>query len=626
MAVLGALVATAAGLLLVALLVPAAAARLAPFLWQDLVFFTTMVRSSLRCHRRLRRRPAVTLLDVFRQHARSRPRQPLLRFQDDIYTFEDMDRASNRAAWALSRRLGLRSGGTVAVFLPNEPAYVWTWLALAKLGCAMACLNCNVRGRALRHALEAAHATLVLASPELREAVEEVLPDLQRDGVRVFYLSQVSPTPGVEALLGAIEAAPDEPPPAWHRAGVTADSKAMYIYTSGTTGLPKAAVITEMKLMMVASLARICGLRADDVMYTTLPLYHSAGLLVGVGGCLDIGATCVLRSKFSASQFWADCRRYNVTVIQYVGELMRYLCNTPQRPDDREHGVRMALGNGLRAEVWKEFLRRFGPVAVWEFYGATEGNAGFINYTGKVGAVGRANRFLQLFAPFELIRYNVEQDEPVRDERGLCVPVRAGETGLLVVKITKNTPFHGYAGDSQKTEKKILRDVLAKGDAFFNSGDLLVMDSQRFIYFQDRVGDTFRWKGENVATTEVEATLALVSFIQEVNVYGVAVPGCEGRCGMAAVSLKAGAAFDGDELFAFTRDTLPAYAAPRFVRIQDSLEITGTFKQCKNNLVREGFDPAAVRDRLFFRDDARGSYVPLTPETFAAIRDMKLSL
>ncbi|XP_056366126.1 long-chain fatty acid transport protein 5 [Oenanthe melanoleuca] len=622
MAVLAALAAAAAGLLLALLLLP----QLAPFLWQDLAFFATMARSSLRCRRRLAGRPAVTLLDVFGQHARRRPRHALLRFQEQLYTFEDMDRASNRAAWALWRRLGLRAGSTVAVLLPNQPAYVWTWLALAKLGCAMACLNCNVRGRALRHALDAAQATLLLAGPELREAVEEVLPDLRRDGIRVFYLSAASPTPGVEALLGAIEAAPDEPLPARHRAGVTGDSKAMYIYTSGTTGLPKAAVITELKLMMVASLARICGVRDSDVVYTTLPLYHSAGLLVGVGGCLDVGATCVLRSKFSASQFWADCRRYNVTVIQYVGELMRYLCNTPQRPDDREHGVRMALGNGMRAEVWKEFLRRFGPVAVCEFYGATEGNAGFINYTGKVGSVGRANRFIQLFAPFELIRYNVEQDEPVRDERGLCIPVPPGETGLLVVKITKNTPFHGYAGDAQKTEKKILRDVLAKGDAYFNSGDLLMMDSQRFMYFQDRVGDTFRWKGENVATTEVEATLALVSFIQEVNVYGVAVPGCEGRCGMAAVCLKAGATFDGDKLYAYTRDTLPAYAAPRFIRIQDSLEITGTFKQCKNNLVKEGFDPGAVRDRLFFRDDARCSYVPLTPQIFAAIRDMKLSL
>ncbi|XP_039571655.1 very long-chain acyl-CoA synthetase-like [Passer montanus] len=570
MAVLPALVALLAVLLV---LVPLAAARWVPFLREDLAFFATMARSSLRCRRRLAGRPATTLLDVFRQHARLRPRRPLLLFQDEVYTFEDVERRSNRAAWALWRRLGLRGGRTVAVFLPNEPAYLWTWLALAKLGCPMACLNCNVRGRALRHALEAAEATVLLASPELREAVEEVLPELRRAGVAVFYMSAASPTPGVEALLPAIEAAPEEPPPAEHRAGVTASSRAMYIYTSGTTG-----------------------------------------------------ATCVLRSKFSASQFWPDCRRYNVSVIQYVGELMRYLCNTPQRADDREHGVRMALGNGLRAEVWKEFLRRFGPVAVWEFYGATEGNAGFINYTGKVGAVGRANRFIKLFAPFELIRYNVEQDEPVRDERGLCIPTKPGETGLLVMKITKNTPFHGYAGDSQKTEKKILRDVLAKGDAFFNSGDLLMMDSQRFIYFQDRVGDTFRWKGENVATTEVEATLGLVSFIQEVNVYGVAVPGCEGRCGMAAVRLKDGATFDGDKLYAFTQDTLPAYAAPRFIRIQEALEITGTFKQCKSNLVKEGFDPGLVRDRLFLRDAARRSYVPLSAAAFQDIQRGRIAL
>ncbi|XP_010079841.1 PREDICTED: very long-chain acyl-CoA synthetase-like, partial [Pterocles gutturalis] len=332
--------------------------------------------------------------------------------------------------------------------------------------------------------------------------------------------------------------------------------------------LPKAAVITEKKVMMVALLGRLCGLRPDDVVYTTLPLYHSAGLLIGVGGCFEVGATCVLRAKFSASQFWDDCRRYNVSVIQYVGELMRYLCNTPKRPNDREHGVRMALGNGLRAEVWKEFLQRFGPINIWEFYGATEGNAGFVNYTGKIGAVGRANVFLKALAPFELIKYNVEEDEPVRDERGLCIPVRPGETGLLVIKITKNTPFHGYAGDSKKTERKILRDVLVKGDAFFNSGDLLMIDHERFVYFQDRVGDTFRWKGENVATTEVEATLVMVNFIQEVNVYGVAVPGCEGRCGMAAIRLKTGTSFDGENLYTFTRDTLPSYAAPRFVRVQ----------------------------------------------------------
>ncbi|KAM6184276.1 long-chain fatty acid transport protein 5 [Sarcoramphus papa] len=625
MPVAGAVTAAVAGLVLLVLLVPAAA-RLVPFFWADLVAFAGLVWSSVRCRWRLNRRPPVTLLDVFQEHARRRPRWPLLRFQDEVYTYEDVERRSNQAARLFSRHLGLQPGRNVAVFLPNEPTYVWTWLALAKLGCSMACLNCNVRGRALQHALAAAQATLVLASPELQAAVEEVLPALQRDGIRVFYLSSTSPTPGVEALLPAIEAASDEPLPAHHRAGITANSKAICIYTSGTTGLPKAAVITEMKLMMVANLGRLCGLRPDDVIYTTLPLYHSAGLLIGVGGCFEVGATCVLRAKFSASQFWDDCRRYNVSVIQYVGELMRYLCNTPKRANDREHGVRLALGNGLRAEVWKEFLQRFGPISIWEFYGATEGNAGFINYTGKIGAVGRANVFLKSFAPFELIKYNVEDDEPVRDERGLCIRVRPGETGLLVVKITKNTPFHGYAGDSQKTERKILRDVLVKGDTFFNSGDLLMIDHERFVYFQDRVGDTFRWKGENVATTEVEATLAMLNFIQEVNVYGVSVPGCEGRCGMAAIRLKAEASFDGESLYAFTGDTLPSYAAPRFVRIQDALEITGTFKQCKGNLIKEGFDPDVIKEPLFFRDDKKKSYVPLNPDIYAAILDMKLNL
>ncbi|KAM9168521.1 long-chain fatty acid transport protein 2-like [Mergus octosetaceus] len=620
---LGVVTAAVAGLLLLLLLLRD---RLFPFLWADLGAFLALGGAAARCRRRLSRRPAITLLEVFQEHARRQPHRPLLLFQDEVYTYRDVEQRSSRAAHVFSQRLGLQPGQTVAVFLPNEPTYVWTWLALAKLGCSMACLNYNVRGQALLHALAAAQATFVLASPELQDALEEVLPDLQRDGIKVFYLSSTSPTPGVEALLPAIEAASDKPLPSHYRASITANSKAIYIYTSGTTGLPKAAVITELKLMMVASLGRICGIRGTDHIYTTLPLYHSAGLLIGVGGCLEIGATCVLRSKFSASQFWDDCRRYNITVIQYVGELMRYLCNTPKRDNDQKHGVRLAVGNGLRAEVWKEFLQRFGPISIWEFYGATEGNAGFINYTGKIGAVGRANPFLKSFAPFELIKYNVEEDEPVRDERGLCIRVRPGETGLLVIKITKNTPFYGYAGDSKKTEKKILRDVLVKGDAFFNSGDLLMMDHEKFVYFQDRVGDTFRWKGENVATTEVEATLAMVNFIQEVNVYGVSVPGCEGKCGMAAIRLKPGMSFEGENLYAFSKETLPTYAAPRFVRIQEALEITGTFKQCKGNLVREGFDPNIIKDPLFFRDEKKKSYVPMNTDIYAAIQEAKINL
>ncbi|XP_062448992.1 long-chain fatty acid transport protein 5 isoform X1 [Rhea pennata] len=616
----------AAGLLLLLLLPALVALRSAPYLWADAAALAGVLLASLRCEWRLVRRPPVTLLDVFQAHVRRQPRRPLLLFQDELYTYEDVERRSARVARALERRLALCRGQVVAVFLPNCPTYVWTWLALAKLGCTMACLNSNARGRVLRHALAAARTTVMLTSPDLQAAVEEVLPDLQQDGIHVFYLSDESPTAGVEALGPSIKAASDDPLPAYYRADITPDSKAIYIFTSGTTGLPKAAVVTEKKLLLVASLSRLCGFRAEDVVYTPLPLYHSAALLIGLGGCLEVGATCVLRAKFSASQFWDDCRHYNVTVIQYVGELMRYLCNTPKRPGECNHNVRMAVGNGMRAEVWKEFLQRFGPITIREFYGATEGNAGFMNYTGKIGAVGRANVFLKKLAPFELIRYDVEQDEPIRDERGFCIPVRPGEAGLLVIKVTKKTPFHGYAGDPEKTEKKILRNVLVKDDVFFNSGDLLMMDHEKFLYFQDRVGDTFRWKGENVATTEVENTLATVNFIQEINVYGVSVPGCEGKCGMAAIRLKPGMSFEGESLYVHAKDCLPSYATPRFVRLQEALEITGTFKQCKGNLVKEGFNPNIIKDPLFFLDEMKKSYVPLSPDIYTDILETRLKL
>uniref|UniRef100_A0A8C8RUJ3 long-chain-fatty-acid--CoA ligase n=1 Tax=Pelusios castaneus TaxID=367368 RepID=A0A8C8RUJ3_9SAUR len=377
---------------------------------------------------------------------------------------------------------------------------------------------------------------------------------------------------------------------------------------------------------MVVSVLNICGVTPEDVIYTPLPLYHSAALLLGLGGCLEVGATCVLRPKFSVSQFWDDCRRYHVTVIQYVGEVMRYLCNTPKRENERDHSVRLAVGNGLRVEVWKEFLQRFGPIRIREFYGATEGNSGFINYTGKIGAVGRANFLSKLIMPFELIQYNVGQDEPVRDERGCCIRVPTGEAGLLVMKITNSSPFTGYAGDRQKSEKKILRDVLKKGDLYFNSGDLLRADHEGFLYFQDRVGDTFRWKGENVATTEVETILATVPFIQEVNVYGVPVPGHEGKTGVAAIRLKEDMVFDGEKLYTHAKDFLPSYAIPRFVRLKDALEITETFKQCKGQLVKEGFNPALIKDPLFFLDESVKCFVPMSPEIYSSIVDMKLKL
>ncbi|KAH0626658.1 hypothetical protein JD844_001752 [Phrynosoma platyrhinos] len=577
-----------------------------------------MIRLGYRWLKRIQKNPPITILDIFLEKVQKHPEKPLILFQEEVYSYRDIDRWSSQVARVLQSHVGMKEGETVAVFLKNVPAYIWVFMGMEKIGCTMACINYNIRSKSLLHVLSSCEAKVVLTTPDFQAVIEDVLPTLNHEGVRVFYLSDDSPTAGVEALLGRIKSSSAEPLPVSFRAHITSKSTSLYIFTSGTTGLPKAAIITHSKVLQAINIFRLCGVHSNDIIYIPLPLYHGAALS-GVVSCIDIGATFVLPPKFSVTKYWDDCRKYHVTVVQYIGEIMRYVCNAPKKDNDHKHSVRIAVGNGLRGEVWKEFLNRFGPIHFYEMYGATEGNAGFVNYTGKVGAVGRTNFFHKKLINFELIQYDIEKDEPVRDKKG-CEP------GLLVTKITKNAPFEGYAGDLQKTEKKILRDVLKKGDCYFNSGDLLMQDREGFIYFQDRVGDTFRWKGENVATTEVETTLAGVSFIQEVNVYGVPVPGHEGKIGMAAMRLKEGLPFDGKKLYDHAKDYLPNYAIPRFIRIREALEITGTFKQCKGHLVKEGFDPAIINDPLYFLDDSEKCYVPMTQEIFSSITEKKLKL
>ncbi|XP_049467633.1 long-chain fatty acid transport protein 2 isoform X1 [Panthera uncia] len=611
-----------AGLLLLPLLVNFCC----PYFFQDVGYFLCLARVARRVRSYGQQRPVRTVLHKFLEQARQSPHKPFLLFRDETLTYAQVDRRSNQVARALHDHVGLRQGDCVAIFMSNEPAYVWLWLGLAKLGCAMSCLNSNIRAKSLLHCFQCCGAKVLLVSPELQEAVEEVLPSLKKDNVSIYYVSRTSNTDGVESLLDKVDEVSTEPIPESWRSEVTFSSPALYIYTSGTTGLPKAAKINHYRLWYGASLATASRVRKDDVIYTTLPLYHSAALMVGLHGCIMTGATLVLRNKFSASQFWDDCRKYNVTVIQYIGELLRYLCNSPQKPNDRVHKVRMAMGNGLRGDVWREFIRRFGDISIYEFYASTEGNIGFMNYTRKIGAVGRVNYLQKKVVTYELIKYDVEKDEPVRDGNGYCIRVPKGEVGLLICRITQLTPFSGYAGGSTQTEKKKLRDVFKKGDLYFNSGDLLVIDHENFIYFHDRVGDTFRWKGENVATTEVADIVGLVDFVQEVNVYGVSVPGHEGRIGMASVKMKENHEFDGKKLFNHVVDYLPSYARPRFLRIQDTIEITGTFKHRKVTLVEEGFNPAVIKDALYFLDDKAEMYVPMTEDIYNAINDKTLKL
>ncbi|XP_077905756.1 long-chain fatty acid transport protein 2 isoform X2 [Ictidomys tridecemlineatus] len=544
-----------------------------PYFFQDMRYFLRVANLARQVRSYRQRRPARTILSSFLEKARQTPHKPFLLYRDETLTYAQVDRRSNQVARTLHDHLGLRQGECVAIFMGNEPAFIWLWLGLAKLGCPMACLNYNIRSKSLLHCFHCCGAKVLLASPELQEAVEEVLPSLKKDGVSVYYVSRTSNTDGVDSFLDKVDEVSTEPIPESWRSEVTFSTPALYIYTSGTTG-----------------------------------------------------ATLALRTKFSASQFWDDCRKYNVTVIQYIGELLRYLCNTPPKPNDRDHKVRMALGNGLRGDVWKEFVKRFGDIHVYEFYASTEGNIGFMNYPRKIGAVGRANYLQRKVITYELIKYDVEKDEPVRDGNGYCIKVPKGEVGLLICKITQLTPFNGYAGGKTQTEKKKLRDVFKKGDLYFNTGDLLMIDHDNFVYFHDRVGDTFRWKGENVATTEVADIVGLVDFVQEVNIYGVPVPGHEGRIGMASIKMKENHEFDGKKLFRHIADYLPSYARPRFLRIQDTIEITGTFKHRKVTLMEEGFNPTVIKDALYFLDDTAKTYIPMTEDIYKAINDNTLKI
>ncbi|XP_072550624.1 long-chain fatty acid transport protein 2-like [Salminus brasiliensis] len=597
-----------------------------PYFIQDIVYLLKGIRIMIRMKKFKSSVPCYTVLDCFLDNVKKHPKKTFILFEEQSYSYEDADRLSNKVARAVQQHCGVKEGDTVALFMGNEPFFVWTWLGLSKLGCTVSFLNYNIRSKSLLHCFSCCKAKVLIAGTDLREAVEEVLPALKEQEVCVLLLADRCDTNGIVCLNEKINTVSDEPLPISLRSKVTIKSHALYIYTSGTTGLPKAAVISHERVWLASYLQSMAGVSSDDIIYIYLPLYHSAGFLMGLTGAIERGITVVLRRKFSASQFWKDCRKHNVTVIQYIGEIMRYLCNTPKADSDRVHNVRLALGNGIRADTWTDFLERFGDMCICECYGATEGNIGFVNYIGKIGAIGRVNALMKRASPFALIKYDTEKEEPVRDSRGFCVEVSTGETGLLVVKITKVTPFSGYANNQQQTDKKKLRNVFVEGDMYFNSGDLLKIDQEGFVYFQDRIGDTFRWKGENVATTEVADVLVMLDFIEEANVYGVKVPGHEGRIGMAAVKLMEGQSFDSSATFLQVESLLPTYARPRFIRIQGAMDVTGTYKQRKIKLAEEGFNPKTIQDPLYFLDDKKKTYIPMAEEIFNSISDGRLRL
>ena len=548
-------------------------------------------------------------------NAQKRPNVVALRFEDRSYTWQQLDQQVNRTANAL-RSIGVSQGDAVPLLMDNRPEFVFAVLALTRLGAIAALINTNVTGAALVHAITIANPVYAIVGAEHAEKLAEVVGELpipaaairvQRDGDLGSDASDAS----FESLDTVVAEHSAAAPPSLPTS--TPNDTMCFIYTSGTTGLPKAAIISHKRYLLTGGMfgGMLFALSDRDTVYVTLPLYHSNGMFAGLSAALSTGACMALRRKFSASQFWDDVRKFDATAFIYIGELCRYLLNRPPQPSDRDHKLRVIAGNGLRPDIWEEFQQRFGIPTIREFYGATEGNAPLANLAGRAGMVGR------LTLPGQaVIRADLETGDPLPGPDGFMQHVSEGDTGLLVAKINATSSFDGYV-DKKASEKKILHDVFAKGDRYFNSGDLVIVNDDKWISFADRVGDTFRWKGENVSTNEVAETLNAAPGVLESNVYGVEVPGADGRAGMTSVNVNE--SFSIADFAAFVCDKLPGYMRPYFVRVQRDMRITGTFKHQKVEYRKEGYDPAKVSDPLYFLDSQE--YIPLDAALYEAIQN-----
>jgi fatty-acyl-CoA synthase len=559
------------------------------------------VRSALPWVLKARDERDESLLKVVIEHALNAPDELAFEMDEVRLTWRDVDRLTSQAAHVLSE-LGVRKGDVVALLGTNSPFYLVALFGVTRVGATAALINSHLEGAPLAHALRVSTARVLIVEQRFSELCA-ANADLKPQFSHVLSYGQGD----LEQKMARAPSQPFERVPT----SVTADY--VYIYTSGTTGLPKPCRVTHARSLLAgAGFGNLMfGLGRGDKVYSVLPLYHSSALLIGAGSCILTRTPLAMRESFSAKAFWPDVQRYRATAMLYIGELARYLVNSPPNDAERNNPIRVAVGNGMRADVWEVFQKRFDIPKVREFYSATEAPGFIFNLMGKVGSVGHVP--LRRFGKLKLARYDVERDDLVRDERGFCIECGPGEVGELLIKLEVNPKsalgqFTGYT-DPKATQKKILEDVYEPGDRYFRSGDLMRFDDMDFFYFVDRIGDTYRWKGENVSTAEVAEVIGAAPGVRETAVSSVLIPGMEGQAGLAAVVVDG--PFDSGGFWRVAQG-LPAYAQPRFVRVLNQFDTTGTFKIQKTQLRQEGVDPTRVSDPLFLRQD--DGYVELTPE------------
>lgn len=544
-------------------------------------------------------------------------------YEDEELTWADVGRRSNQIANTLKTE-GIKPGDVVSLMIENRPEFALAVLAVMKIGATAALINTNLREEPLRHCITLINSKLCVFGTEVSDAIDGVRSDLNLDeGSGYLALKDGDEeVPSWARDLALLSHNQDDSNPP-ETQDITIGSTAMYIFTSGTTGLPKAAIQSHKRVLQAASLCHTAGLRCTekDRIYLSLPLYHGTGLIIGYGSALSSGASVLLRRRFSATNMVADLKKHGVTCMVYVGELCRYLVNLPKTGKEADTPLHTAIGNGLRPDIWDEFKARYGLKRITELYAASEGNVSFANLFNKDRTIGTTT------ASVALIKYDILNDEIIKNDAGYCERVAEGEAGLCIGQINQDAVFECYT-NAEATEKKVLRDVFEDGDAWFNTGDLLrtipVGFSLGYKHYQfvDRVGDTFRWRSENVSTNEVAEILNGFDQIDISNVYGVSVPGTEGRAGMATVVLNdTEEVLDLDKLSQHVNSQLAHFSRPVFVRVQREANVTGTMKLVKTDLRDEAYDLARISDPIYVMKPRTEHYVPLEEDYLEEIKN-----
>jgi fatty-acyl-CoA synthase len=530
------------------------------------------------------------------------------------------ERSGFYTQWALQQ--GIRKGDVVALLMTSRPEYFACWSGITAAGAIVALLNTNLSGASLAHCMRLVHPRHVIVAEECREALESVLSSEDSEPSIWIHGADDDRFPRLDTLVCELPSDGEKPE-------VTLDDVALYVYTSGTTGLPKAARVSHGRILQWCHwFAAILGVHPEDRMYDCLPMYHSVGGVLAPGAALVAGASVAIRESFSARAFWADVVRWDCSMFQYIGEFCRYLLHVPSGPCDHNHRVRVACGNGMSADVWNEFTQRFRIPAVFEFYASTEGGLSLFNVEGKPGSIGRVPPYLAHRLAPALVRFDPETELPMRDAQRLCIPCAANEPGealgrVLSERVRSGSRYEGYT-DRQASKEKLLRNVFKPGDVWVRTGDLLRRDENGFFYYVDRVGDTFRWKGENVATTEIAQILCGFPSVKHAVVYGVKVPGADGRIGMAALTIEGNP--DLPRLRDYMAASITSYARPVFLRFRNHCDITGSFKYSKTELVKQGYDPELISDALYFDNPETQALEALDRSVYERIQSEKIRL